>query len=108
MKRSVFVTVFAAVYAVIYLIAVEKNYALFTYHPALAEFGWGVQAAKDGPAMYWYGWMATAGIAALVVAMIASLVPKRAAELLAPSWAWAVPLAVLVAFAWLLRGFFFR
>jgi hypothetical protein len=108
MKLSVFSTVFAVAYAVIYLIAVEKNYALFTYHPALAEFGWGVQSPKDGPAMYWFGWLATAGIAAFALAMIASLIPQRAAERLSPGWAWTVPLAVLAAFAWLLRGYFLR
>ena len=108
MKLSVFSTVFAAAYAVIYFVAVENNYALFTYHPALAELQWGVQPPKDGPAMFWYGWMATAGIAASLLAMMVSMVPERAAERLSPGWAWTVPLAVLAAFVWLLRGFFIR
>ena len=108
MRLSVFSTVFAAAYAVAYFAAVDNNYALFTYHPAVAAFGWGVQPPKDGPAMYWYGWLATAAIAALVLATIASVIPRRAAERLAPGLAWLIPLAVLVAFAWLLRGFFLR
>ena len=56
-----FAIVFAVVFAVVYVIAVEENYALFTYHPAIGEFGAGVQQPKDGPAMYWYGWLATSG-----------------------------------------------
>lgn len=62
----VFAIVFAVVYAVAYVIAVEQNFALFTYHPALEEFGFLVEPPREGPAMYWYGWMATAGIIALV------------------------------------------
>ena len=56
-----FVFVFPVVYAIVYAIAVENNYALFTYHPALEEFGFLVERPKDGPAMYWYGWMGEAG-----------------------------------------------
>ena len=108
MKSSAFTTVFAAAYAIVYFIAVKNNYALFTYHPSLAEFGWGVQPPKDGPAMYWYGWMATAGIAASLSALIASAVPQRIAEKIAPCWAWGVPLAVIVVIVWMLRGYFFH
>ena len=73
----VFAIVFAVVYAVAYVIAVEQNFALFTYHPALEEFGFLVEPPKEGPAMYWYGWMATAGIIALVAGIIACLVPEQ-------------------------------
>src|SRR5262249_49167267 len=62
--------VFAAVYAVAYLICVDRNYALFTYHPAIYEWGLGVQKPKDGPAMYWFGWLATSGIVATIVAAV--------------------------------------
>ena len=41
--------VFTVVYSVSYLIAVQNNYALFTYHPALEEFGPLVQPPRDGP-----------------------------------------------------------
>ena len=73
----VFTIVFAVVYAVAYVIAVEQNYALFTYHPAIEEFGFLVERPREGPAMYWYGWMATAGIIALVAGVIACLVPEQ-------------------------------
>jgi hypothetical protein len=106
MKRPVFFIIFAATYPILYVIAFQKNYALFTYHPALAEFGWGAQAPKDGPAMYFYGWMATAAIAAFVLAIIMGLVPRSVSERLSPNWAWLAPLAVLVAFPWLLRSYF--
>ena len=105
MSRA-FPIVFAVVYSVIYTLAVWKNYALFTYHPALNEFGIGVEKPKDGPAMYWYGWMATAGIAALAAGFAASLIP--AARRLSWALAWLVPLFAMLFFVWLLRGYFLR
>jgi len=102
----VFAIVFAVVYVVVYTLAVWKNYALFTYHPAIYEWGFGVQKPKDGPAMYWYGWMATSIIAGLVAGLAASLVP--AARRLWPGLAWLVPLGAILFFAWLLRGYFLR
>lgn len=102
----VFVIVFAVVYPLAYALAVYKNYALFTYHPALNEFGLGVEKSKDGPAMYWYGWMLTAGLAGLAAAGVASFVP--AARRLWSGLAWLVPLCAMLFFAWLLRGYFLR
>jgi hypothetical protein len=96
------------VYALVYALAVWQNYALFTYHPALNEFGFGVQKPKDGPAMYWYGWLATAGIAASIAGFAACLVPDTAARRLWPGLAWLVPLCAMLFFAWLLRGYFLR
>jgi hypothetical protein len=96
------------VYAVAYLIAMEKNYALFTYHPALEEFGLLVERPKEGPAMYWYGWMATAGIVALVAGLIACFVPERVTKRLWSGWSWAVPVAVMFVLGYLLRGYFIR
>ena len=104
----VFAIVFAVVYALTYALAVWKNYALFTYHPALNEFGFGVQKPKDGPAMYWYGWMATAGIAGALAGSVACLVPGTVARRLWPGLAWLGPLCAMLFFAWLLRGYFLR
>ena len=105
---SVFATVFAVVFAVVYVIAVEKNYALFTYHPALSEWGAGVQQPKDGPAMYWYGWLATSGIVALIAGGLAALLPAGLTRRLWPGWTWVVPVGVMVIFCYLLRNYFLR
>ena len=105
---SVFSIVFAVVYSVTYILAVDNNYALFTYHPALVEFGAGTQSPKDGPAMYWYGWIATSGIVATTAGIIACYLPKRLTQRLWSGWAWAVPLVVLAVFCYLLRSYFLR
>jgi len=107
-RFPVFAIVFGIVFAVVYVIAVEKNYALFTYHPAVNAFGAGVQEAKDGPAMYWYGWLATAGIAASIAGALASFLPESLTRRLWPGWAWVIAVAVMAAFAWILRNFFLR
>ena len=100
--------IFSAVYALAYVIAVWKNLALFTYHPAVGAIGFGVEKPHDGPAMYWFGWIATAAIAAACACAIAALVPARYANRAASAWAWLVPIGVLVFFAYLLRGYFLR
>jgi hypothetical protein len=100
--------VFAVAYALAYVIAVWKNLALFTYHPLAGTLGFGVEKPHDGPAMYWFGWIATAAIAAIVACLIAAMVPQRYAARIASAWAWTVPLTVLMFFVWLLRGYFLR
>ena len=89
--QPTFVVMFAVAYAIFYVVSVEYNLALFTYHPALEEFGFLVEQAKDGPAMYWYGWMATSAISASVFAALASSLPEGWAKRLWPGWSWAAP-----------------
>ncbi|MDB5809066.1 MAG: hypothetical protein JWN94_1188 [Betaproteobacteria bacterium] len=108
-RSAPFITiVFAVAYALAYVIAVWKNLALFTYHPLAGTLGFGVEKPHDGPAMYWFGWIATAAIAAIVACLIAAMVPQRYAARVASAWAWTVPLTVLMFFVWLLRGYFLR
>jgi hypothetical protein len=102
----VFSTVFAVVYAVVYVVAVEHNYALITYHPVLNQFGLLAEPPKAELAMYWYGWMATAGIAALVSGLIASFVPESVTRRLWSGWSWVIPVAVMLVVGYIQRGYF--
>jgi hypothetical protein len=90
--------VFTVAYALVYALAVQYNWPLFSYFPILGQFRPGlVAAAKDtGPAMYWYGWMATSAIAGVAVSIVALIAP-RIAEKLPSALTWLVP---LVAIAW--------
>ena len=107
-RAVAFGIVFAVVFAVAYLLAVDRNWALVTYHPQLAEFGLGVEKAREGPAMYWFGWLATAGIIAGIAGVLAGLLPERATRFLRPALTWLVPLCAMLFFAWLLRDYFLR
>ena len=99
---------FSVVYSLTYLLAVKNNYALFTYHPVLQEFGPLVQPPRDGPAMYWYGWMATSAIVALIASALARFIPERLAGRLWSGWSWAAPIASMLIFGYMLSGFFTR
>jgi hypothetical protein len=103
-----FVITFAAAYTVLYVFSIQYNLALFTYHPASEEFYFLVKPAADQPAMYWYGWMATSALGALAVATLAALLPASWTGRVWPGWAWAVPLAGMLVFGYILRGYFIR
>jgi len=103
-----FVIAFAVAYAVLYVLSVQYNLALFTYHAATEEFHFLVQPTSDGPAMYWYGWLATSGLGALAIAALASWLPVISVNRLWHGAAWTVPLAVMLVFVYILRRYFLR
>jgi hypothetical protein len=105
---QVFSIVFAVVFGIVYVFAVEGNYALLTYHPALQEWGVGVEKARDGPAMYWFGWLLTSGIAATVAGFAATALPESITRRFWPGLTWAVAIGVMSVFCYLLKGFFLR
>lgn len=107
-RFATFAIVFAAAYSLIYVFAVEQNWALFTYHPATNTFAPLTGKAPAGPSMYWYGWMSTAALGAAAIAALVSLLPPAVTRRIPFCFAWAVPLCVIVVFAFLLRGFFLR
>jgi hypothetical protein len=100
--------VFSAAFAVLYVVALYYNLALFTYHPAINEWDWLVTPPRAGPTMYWYGIIASAAIGAAVVAALAALVP---ADWRARTWsglAWAIPVCAMLTVLFILRGYFIR
>jgi thiamine transporter ThiT len=100
--------VFGAVFAVIYAVVLDYNWALFTYHPRLGEWDWGAAAPKaGGPAMYWYGVVGTTALAALVVTAVVSLIPENTRARVAwPNLTWILPLCSMVFLAWLLSPYY--
>ena len=90
----------------VYVVAVEANWALVTYHPRLGEWEWLTKPSKSGPAMYWFGWIGTTILAASAISLLALPLTRRWQP---PVWiGWAVPLAVMAVFVYLLRSFFLR
>jgi hypothetical protein len=100
------VPVFSAAFAVIYIFSVQLNWALFTYHPKTGQWGWLVEPAKNGPPMYWYGWLLTSTLGAAAVSVIAwPLLRSRPTQY----WlGWTVPLLVMVSVFYFFRDFFLR
>jgi hypothetical protein len=87
-------SIFSSVFAVAYLVAYQAGLAPFRYYPAQGRFSTELlPAASAGPPILWYGWLTTAALAALVIAL---LVPRRLADRVPPRIAWIAPLAVLI------------
>jgi len=100
--------VFSIAFAAIYIACVYWNFALVTYHPQLAQWGPLVQPPRQGPAMYWYGWLMTSTLGAGALAALALALPARALDRGCAILVWLVPVAMIVTIAYILRGYFLR
>ena len=78
MKYDRVIPIFAAAFAVAYVIAVQANLALMTYHPKTGEWEWLTKPGKSGPPMHWYGWLATSFLAASGLSVLLPRPPKPA------------------------------
>jgi len=110
MNRSRLFPAFSIAFAVLYVLAMDNNWALFTYLPRARQFHPLVYSPPQGagPGMYWYGWLATSAIAAAVIAGIAAAVPATGTARRWSGLTWAVPLAVILVIVFLLRSWFIR
>ena len=127
-----FVFAFGTVFALCYAIAVGSQLALFTVFPSLGIILPGTVQSRDvadpalsflAPAMYWYGWTATATLGALAAGAISLAVSHRGIDYLKatatlgdltagvislavpeawtrwvwPGWLWVIPVAAMAA-----------
>jgi hypothetical protein len=109
-----FVFAYGAAFALFYAVAHARGLALFTVYPSQAIVLLGTHRYRDvadpvldflAPEMYWYGWIASAAVGALVIGLIAALLPSR----LYGSWAccaWVVPPLAMIACVYLTLPWF--
>jgi hypothetical protein len=104
-----FAVVFAITAPVIYVICEMQNWPLFTYQPATNQFDWFYvpPVRNQGPAMYWYGWIANAAIASGVLSVLAIFLPERVVNRIPLSLVWIVPAIAIPVLIYALR-FFWR
>jgi hypothetical protein len=76
-KIPVFALTFGVAYEAIYTVCTEINLPLLTYHPVIGEMDFLWQPPRRGPAMYWYGWMLTSAIGAVVLGWIGMTIPEQ-------------------------------
>jgi hypothetical protein len=90
-RRLVFA--FGAAFALFYVVVRLRGLALFTLYPAQGIVLLGVHRSRDftdpvldflAPEMYWYGWIASASAGALLIGVIAAVLPDRL------TWFWAL------------------
>lgn len=101
--------VFSIAFSLIYVPAFIMNWPLFTYVPRTREFHWFLfqPATAVTPGMYYYGWLMTAALGAIVIALPALALPERLIRRMMPM-VWIIPLALLIYVGYELRGYFFR
>jgi len=89
--------IFSIVFPLIYLPTMYYNWPVFTYVPRLREFHFLLYPPpqSEGPGMYYYGWLLTAGIGSVLIALALAALPEKTARRIPASLAWIVPLAVL-------------
>jgi hypothetical protein len=107
-RFAVFAVTFAAVYSAVYYFAVDYNWALFSYGPAVGEWTMFTHPASAGPTMYWYGWIATSAIVGALAGVIVSSLPDSLGKRIWPGFAWLVPLGSIAALGYLLSGYLTR
>jgi hypothetical protein len=105
-KFKTFAMMFALTGTVIYLLCLQFNWPLFTYHPATNRIGWGWEAGRsgEGPAMYWYGWTATTLLAGTVVSYLATLLPESVTKRIPLMLIWLLPILAVPYLAYDLRS----
>jgi hypothetical protein len=105
-----FAIVFAIAGPLVYVVSELGGVPLFTYHPGTGRIDFGFAAARpnEGPAMYWYGWLATTLIGASLAGLIATLLPPNVTAKIPLFLIWLLPLLVLPILAYALMPFWTR
>jgi DNA-binding transcriptional LysR family regulator len=107
---GVFAMVFAIAAPVIYVASEIGGFPLFTYHPGTGRIDFGFAAARpnEGPAMYWYGWLATTLIGAALAGLFAAFLPRSLTARAPLFLIWLLPLLALPILAYALMPFWTR
>jgi hypothetical protein len=103
-RQALLVTIFSCGVGVFYALSDVYRWPLFTYYPAtgLLAWGWTPSTDNDGPAMYWYGWVATSVLLSGLLALIASRTLHSARSVI---WhaSWLIPLILVPVMAYTLK-----
>ena len=109
-KFKTFAVTFAVAGTLIYLLCLQFNWPLFTYHPAVNRFewGWGPSRSGEGPAMYWYGWTGSTFVVGAVFGFLATLLPETMAKKIPIMLVWILPILAVPYLIWDLRQWWFH
>ena len=107
--------VYGTAFAVLYVFALKLDLALFTVYPSLGVVLLGTHHSSDvvapamaflAPAMYWYGWTATAALGAFVVGLVSMLLPEQWTRRIWSGWCWVIPVSAMIACIYLTLPWF--
>jgi amino acid permease len=101
-----FAFAYGTAFALFYVVALFQDLAMFTVYPSFGIVVLGTHHSRDvadpaigfvAPEIYWYGWTATAAIAALSVGFVAALVPDRWTRWCWPAVLWVTAIVAMIA-----------
>ena len=110
-----FAFAFGTTFSVLYVIVLAKDVALFTVFPSLGVILAGTHRSRDvaapamgflAPAIYWYGWAATAALGALTFGLVAAVLPGQWTRAFWLGWVWLVPALSMIACVYLTLPWF--
>ena len=96
-RFGTFALVFGIGFAMLYVICDMAALPMFTYHPGTDRIEPGFAPARrdEGLAMYWYGWIASSALGALVLGVLAALLPEKIGSRIPLALAWIAPVVLL-------------
>lgn len=108
-RFGTFALVFGICFAILYVVCEMGAFPMFTYHPGIDRIdpGFAPPRRDEGPAMYWYGWIATSALGASILGFLAVLLPKKIRAKIPLALAWVVPVALVPVVIYSLR-FYWR
>ncbi len=89
-------TVFSLAACIAYTASYYFDWPLFRYYLGSGAASFHAQAESAGAPILWYGWILTAALIALVLAVV---VPRRLAIRMPPDLLWIIPTAAILAAA---------
>ena len=101
-----FAFAYGPAFALLYVVVLAQDLALFTVYPSLGVVLAGTHHSRDvagpalgfvAPAMYWYGWTATAALGAFILSLVAALLPEQWTRRFWLGWLWVTPVAAMAA-----------
>ena len=110
-----FAFVYGTAFAILYVIALRLDFALFTVYPTIGVVLLGAHHSRDHvapsmgsfmPAMHWYGLAATASVGAVMFGFVAALLPERCSRLFWSGWLWVTPVAAMIGCVYLTLPWF--
>jgi hypothetical protein len=110
-----FAFAYGIAFAVLYVVALKLDLALFTVYPSLGIVLLGTHHARDvvapamgflAPAMYWYGWTATAALGALMFGLVAAMLPEGWMQRFWLGWLWVIPALAMIGCVYLTLPWF--
>jgi hypothetical protein len=96
-RSGTFSLVFGICFAILYVACDMAALPMFTYHPGTDRIDFGFARARpdEGPAMYWYGWIANSALGAGILGLLATLLPETIRSKIPLALAWIVPIVLL-------------